>query len=322
MYHNSCMVSYLRSSTDKVCETDVDTDHSQAFQNLISEIEDNLKVHKKAFFVSDLRDRYQRYLPESSPIFKDCKLQQKLQTYYSDKIIVQQQQGQGMSNIIMSSFITLYDAVKAAADLKVEFKAVQSEILCTAAAILRQEINSIPSFTDYPSPSNVTQKASEEYIHESLIQFIEWLIDDSAFSLNKQEYISSDNIKKTAISLAECIIFNITKTFTHLHLGLGMEWHHNYGSKQLIETLNSYGFCISYELRRFITGAAMQEVAKLENHKYIPTSIIPIKDGGGLIQEGDDNIDINCETIDGKNTFHSMARVVFQKQSPKSKSKV
>jgi hypothetical protein len=34
--------------------------------------------------------------------------------------------------------------------------------------------------------------------------------------------------------------------------------------------------------------------------------------GGGLIQEGADNININIETVDGKNTFHSVARAVFQ----------
>ena len=27
-------------------------------------------------------------------------------------------------------------------------------------------------------------------------------------------------------------------------------------------------------------------------------------EGGNLIHEGDDHIDINAETIDGKNTFH------------------
>ena len=31
---------------------------------------------------------------------------------------------------------------------------------------------------------------------------------------------------------------------------------------------------------------------------------------------GDDNIDINADTIDEKNTFHAMALVVFQRQSP------
>jgi hypothetical protein len=33
--------------------------------------------------------------------------------------------------------------------------------------------------------------------------------------------------------------------------------------------------------------------------------------GGDFIQEGADNIDLNTETIDGKNTMHSMARAVF-----------
>lgn len=33
-----------------------------------------------------------------------------------------------------------------------------------------------------------------------------------------------------------------------------------------------------------------------------------------MIQEGNDNVDINTETIDMKNTYHEMARVVFQVQ--------
>jgi hypothetical protein len=37
--------------------------------------------------------------------------------------------------------------------------------------------------------------------------------------------------------------------------------------------------------------------------------------GGHLIQEGSYNIDINAETVDGKNTFHSLARAVFQSKS-------
>jgi hypothetical protein len=40
--------------------------------------------------------------------------------------------------------------------------------------------------------------------------------------------------------------------------------------------------------------------------RYIPSGIRPITQGGHLIQEGSDNIDINTETVDGKNTFHSM----------------
>ena len=50
---------------------------------------------------------------------------------------------------------------------------------------------------------------------------------------------------------------------------------------------------------------------------YTPTDIVPKKDGGSLIHEGDDNTDLTVNTIDGKNSFHSMARVIFQKHNPK-----
>ena len=45
----------------------------------------------------------------------------------------------------------------------------------------------------------------------------------------------------------------------------------------------------------------------------MPDGIMHISDGRQAIHEGDDNVDINAETTDGKNTFHSMARVLFFK---------
>ena len=39
-----------------------------------------------------------------------------------------------------------------------------------------------------------------------------------------------------------------------------------------------------------------------------------VSDGGQSIHEEDDSTDINAETIDWKNTFHSMARVFLQNQ--------
>lgn len=42
----------------------------------------------------------------------------------------------------------------------------------------------------------------------------------------------------------------------------------------------------------------------------MPDGIIPIQEGSGIIQEGAHNI--NTETSEGKDTFHIMARAVFQ----------
>ena len=67
-----------------------------------------------------------------------------------------------------------------------------------------------------------------------------------------------------------------------------------------------------------MTSAAETEIETLQDGVYIPNGILSCDDGGHLIHEGEDNIDINPETIDGKNTFHSMARVVFQERSADS----
>jgi hypothetical protein len=77
--------------------------------------------------------------------------------------------------------------------------------------------------------------------------------------------------------------------------------------------LNSHGFCASYsEVRRFLTSVALKEEDSTKEGVYVIDGIVPVCQGGCLIQEGADNIDINTETIYGKDTFHSMARAVFQ----------
>ena len=69
------------------------------------------------------------------------------------------------------------------------------------------------------------------------------------------------------------------------------------------------------QLRCLMTDLSKDELSRIQEDTYIPHGLIPRPHGGLLIQEGDDNIDINCETVDGKGTLHSMARVVFQEQT-------
>jgi hypothetical protein len=71
------------------------------------------------------------------------------------------------------------------------------------------------------------------------------------------------------------------------HLGLAIELYHEYGSRTLIETLFSHGFCASYtEVRRYLTSIAVHEVENMENGAFAPDGIISVQEGGGLIQEG------------------------------------
>jgi hypothetical protein len=118
------------------------------------------------------------------------------------------------------------------------------------------------------------------------------------------------------MALAETIVSINKNSFTPFSPGLALQMHHVYGSKNLVETLHSHGFCASYnELRRYLTSLADHEINKIENGTYIPHGICSLPGELTLIQEGADNIDINTETIDGKDTFHSMARAAFRVKS-------
>jgi hypothetical protein len=83
-------------------------DIKAAFSQLVNDISEDLLKSKKAFLLSSLLDKMFSYLPEHVP--KDLttrKLQRKLESHYGESIVIQSPQGQGKSNIIMSSSITL-----------------------------------------------------------------------------------------------------------------------------------------------------------------------------------------------------------------------
>jgi len=78
-----------------------------------------------------------------------------------------------------------------------------------------------------------------------------------------------------------------------LQLGLGVQLHHHFASKFIIDTLFNLGFCSSYnEVTRFERSAAGTRI-----------------DGIGestVVQFAADNVDHNIRTLDGHDTFHGM----------------
>lgn len=79
-------------------------------------------------------------------------------------------------------------------------------------------------------------------------------------------------------------------------LQLGVQLHHSFASRFLLETLSNLGFCSSYS-----------EVQKLETSAAIAQGIdIPGYVEGSFIQYVADNVDHNIRTLDGSDTFHRM----------------
>ena len=188
-------------------------------------------------------------------------------------------------------------------------------VLHRAATIVRKIISDVAVLDDHPNPSQLSLEASSDLVPAELYMFILWLLDKNVHAAASEDYTPAEDIYRKSLARAETIIFNSTNMQTSLQFGLAVQLHHDHASQSIIETLHAHGLCVNYdELRRFLTSVGKEEVNRIRSGVYIPSGIFPINEGGCMVQEGDDNIDINCETIDGKNTFHSMARVIFQQQ--------
>jgi hypothetical protein len=59
--------------------------------------------------------------------------------------------------------------------------------------------------------------------------------------------------------------------------------YHEFGSRGLVDNLNSHGFCASYsEVRRFLTSVALKEEESIKEGVYVPDGIVPVCEGGCL----------------------------------------
>ena len=278
------------------------SDIEAAFSQLVNDISEDLLKSKKAFLLSSLLDKMFSYLPEH--VHKDLitrKLQRKLESHYGEYIVIQSPQGQGKSNIIMSSSITLGDAIKAVSNLKAELKWSQEnqlnrsyseqtddQLLHAVTSIIRKDIDNVRFSADhYPASTEVTFAHSLQSMPGSLVKCLSWITDERAFkACNIPSDVKKESVRK-CLALTECVVANSRTILTPFHLGLAIQVYHEFGSKRLIEILNAHGFCVKYtELRRYLTSVTNHEIDRISGDRYIPGGILPISEEGHLIQEG------------------------------------
>ncbi len=100
-----------------------------------------------------------------------------------------------------------------------------------------------------------------------------------------------EQVKVASIGQAIMQIARPRTILAPIQVGLGVQLHHHFASKFLIDTLNKHGFCCSYS-----------EVTKFEHNAAVAQSTdIPSFTPRHFVQYVADNVDHNIRTIDGMN---------------------
>jgi hypothetical protein len=127
-YHSACITNYLlkwkkEHSADNYSTIKNESEHDIAFKKFLDILHHDLFENKKAFTMSSLLDKFCSLLPEGlSTKYSTAKLQTRFQNHYGDTIVIESQKGQGQSNIVFSSSISVADAIRATSKLKADLK--------------------------------------------------------------------------------------------------------------------------------------------------------------------------------------------------------
>ena len=335
-YHRSCYASYISKRNIQAAESTVKREiernpTKKGFELLCKEIENTmLSGEKKILLLTEMNARFVDILHSvgvnDADSYRSWKLKEKLKSHFGDRIIFISRAGK--SDLVCSKELSLGDVITRLNNLNLksaeegtdfEFSSNddndESDLLTLhkAAGIIRKNIANVSFCSDfYPTTGDLCLEKCVEFVPPILVDFISWCTSEEAFG----NATCSTDVCPSVKTLAVChsIIGLSCNIATPISFGLGIQLHHKFGSRHLIETLHALGYSIPYdEVRRFMTSAAEED--EDYDGTYIPRGIARYKedDLNSIIDAAIDNFDQNEETLDGLSTTHSMATVLYQR---------
>jgi hypothetical protein len=332
-YHRRCYCPYIsaRNIESTRRKHDADTAGSEskkAFARLTKELEESaFNNEKNVILLSSLCQKYNEILHESDSEkgnYSSWKLKEKLKKYFGDRLVFLPRTG--LSDVVCSRELTVGQLCEKAeaiwdwekTNTSQELILSDKDILHRAAGILRACLRTDKSTAKktYFSCKAMSADFCTKFIPEHLYEFVSWCCNEKHYSnASNIEDITDSKNNLAVVAVFHQIIAISEKVLTPVTLGLGVHLHHEFGSKKLLDVLNSLGMTVTYdEVRRFSTSVATEQLAQNEGLN-IPRGIQNIISGfyETYVDAAIDNFDQNEETVDGKNTTHSLATVLFQR---------
>ena len=260
-----------------------DTEKTEAFFGAVDYLQEN---DDETLTINDLVERMKAILSDPCDAYSGKYMKSKLLQHFGERIIVTEINGR--PNVVTFR-TTVNNVIQDLHNQKQQDPQTEKlNIIKAAAKLIREDIKAFQSNNDYyPSSDDIASiDKNVEYLPQSL-------------KLLLQTLFTGKNIDIKLASIGQAII-QATRPkvlMAPLQIGLGVQLHHHFGSRFLIDSLNNHGFCCSYhEIQKFEKSAAM-------------TQGTDISGGVGeerFLQYAADNVDHNIATLDGKGTFHGM----------------
>ena len=259
----------------------LDTAKNSAFMKVVQYLEEN---DDEQTTVADLTKVMGEYL-EGTGRYGAMYMKDKLKHHFGDKIVITTTKNK--ANVVTfkqtaSSLINEFYCQP-----RIENSDDEKRIIEVAARLIKSDIESVDVSSDvYPNGAEMSS------VDESL-QFVPALLHSFVKTLSAEKDV---NLKITSVGQEVMQSVRPRVLIAPLQLGLGVQMHHSFSSKFLIDSLNSHGFSVPYKTcKNYERSAAVSQETDIPG--YTP---------GQFVQYSADNVDHNSRTLDGTGTFHGM----------------
>lgn len=298
VYHKTCSGNFRTSrqipqeyccvtAESKKCGRPQNEEQKLAFLKTCTFFENN---DEEQITISDLLLVMEDELQDSEESAYDrTYMKTKLYEKYGNDIIILNQEGKhDVVTLTKQAENILREYYEKPKDRDIDFQKIM--LIEAASKIIKNDIKSLNNEMEghYPSSPEVDLEKSLAYLPNSLRLLLKMLFVGAGCDLK-------------IASIGQCIMQSVRprKILAPLQLGLGVQMHHHYRSKFLLETLHKLGYTSSYEeVLRFERNAAVISSTNLPQTEE-ETSVMFIAD----------NIDHNLCTLDGRNTIHAMGMI-------------
>ena len=292
IYHRSCQIN-LKTGRDKPQKVQVTMDKrprkvgrpvdpikEEAFQKTVDYFKDN---DEEQFSVSSLTSYMRQCLPDGYEPYENRTLKAKLYHIFGDEIVISTVGGKADIVTFKARATTILHDYHKQSQQKLDEHDEKLLIIKTAAKLLKSDIKSVDSSMKYyPSAVNIENLHSEEVIG-FLPETLQTLLQGVFAGKNH-------DLKVAAIGQAIMQSSRPRGIIAPLQISLGVQLHHHFSSRFLIDTLEKLGFCKSYtEVGNYQKSAAVQQEVVVD----VDTC------AGEFLQWAADNVDHNIVTLDG-----------------------
>lgn len=239
VYHKACCVNFRTNKQLPKCFQDnpeykrtpgrtEDNNQASAFIKVAEYLEENdIQVT-----LSELVEKMKEFCPNP---YSSVYMKKKLLEYFGDSIVITELNGTpNVVTLTKSVWSILQQFYKR---LQKDTETEKRAIIDTAAKLIKSDIKLLEATKSrYPSSSDVASLQNNlQFVPESLQLLLKGIISE------KENDLKVCSIGQALIQAARPRVL-----LAPLRIGLGIQMHHHFGSRFLIDTLNKMGFCSSY----------------------------------------------------------------------------